>query len=267
MGVLSTFARNVAEDASRRAARSVARGSERGAAKQALKDQYMEEGMTAVQASNRANYETAKAAGKPTALEKMEVKQARGNSEFVSPRDAGGSETLQLARRNTTTGRKVATNNPNDTAVRSVAKRQESRAKGEAMYRAGVEEEMGRRGIVAATAGTAGAAAGKKMYDDNEKSKEESKKASSRKEEAKEPSSKDERVNKEDYPEYSKNTKSASTFRESFKEAKEAGKDSFTFEGRKYTTEDGGPEKMAKGGVVMKANCGASVPATQKFRK
>lgn len=27
------------------------------------------------------------------------------------------------------------------------------------------------------------------------------------------------------------------------------------------------PEKMAKGGVVMKANCGASVPATQKFKK
>ena len=70
----------------------------------------------------------------------------------------------------------------------------------------------------------------------------------------------DERVNKKDYPTYSKETKSADTFREEFKKAKEADKDSFSFEGRKYNTE----KKLAKGGYV---NCGASVPAAQKGKK
>lgn len=72
----------------------------------------------------------------------------------------------------------------------------------------------------------------------------------------------DERVNKKDYPTYSKETKSADVFREEFKKAKEADKDSFSFEGRKYNTE----QKLAKGGMV-KANCGASVPPSQKGKK
>lgn len=268
MGILSNLASDAIGSAGRAAGRSVARGSERGAAKQALKDRYMEAGMTEVQATNRANYETAKAAGKPTALEKMEVKQARGTSEFVSPRDAGGSETLQLARRDTTTGRKVATNNPNDTAVRSVARRQESNAKGETMYRAGLNEELGRRGITAATVAAAGGAAAKKVSDDKEKSKESSKQTA-----AKDKPS-DERTNKEDFPVYKKGTDSADTFQKAFKEAKKEGKDSFSFEGRKYNTKEdkkeskdmnkgGSVTAYAKGGMV-KANCGASVPPAQK---
>lgn len=60
--------------------------------------------------------------------------------------------------------------------------------------------------------------------------------------------SKDERVNKEDYPTYRKDTKSAESFREAFKNAKEAGKDSFSFEGRTYNTEE--KTEMAKGGMV-----------------
>lgn len=60
--------------------------------------------------------------------------------------------------------------------------------------------------------------------------------------------SKDERVNKEDYPAYRKDTKSAESFREAFKSAKEAGKDSFSFEGRTYNTEE--KTEMAKGGMV-----------------
>ena len=60
--------------------------------------------------------------------------------------------------------------------------------------------------------------------------------------------SKDERVNKEDYPAYRKDTKSAESFREAFKNAKEAGKDSFSFEGRTYNTEE--KTEMAKGGMV-----------------
>jgi len=62
--------------------------------------------------------------------------------------------------------------------------------------------------------------------------------------------SKDERVNKEDYPTYRKDTKSAESFREEFKKAKEEGKESFSFEGRKYSTEE--KTEMAKGGMVKK---------------
>lgn len=134
----------------------------------------------------------------------------------------------------------------------------------EAAEKRAMNRTAGRAGAVAGSgaAGYGVGSAAMKMVEEDEQQP-----ASSKKEESKEPSSKDERVNKEDYPEYSKNTKSASTFRESFKEAKDAGKDSFTFEGRKYTTEDGGPKKLAKGGAVMKANCGASVPPSQKFKK
>ena len=84
----------------------------------------------------------------------------------------------------------------------------------------------------------------------------------------------DERTNKEDFPVYKKGTESADTFQKAFKEAKKEGKDSFSFEGRKYNTKDdkkeskdmnkgGSVTAYAKGGVV-KANCGASVPPAQK---
>jgi len=84
----------------------------------------------------------------------------------------------------------------------------------------------------------------------------------------------DERTNKEDFPVYKKGTESADTFQKAFKDAKKEGKDSFSFEGRKYNTKEdkkemskgGSVTAYAKGGVV-KANCGASVPPTQKARK
>lgn len=60
---------------------------------------------------------------------------------------------------------------------------------------------------------------------------------------------KDERINKADYPTYKKDTKSADTFRKEFKAAKDAGKDSFSYEGRKYNTKS----EFAKGGSVAKA--------------
>ena len=72
----------------------------------------------------------------------------------------------------------------------------------------------------------------------------------------------DERVNKEDYPTYKKETKSADSFREEFKAAKKEGKDSFSFEGRKYNTDE--KPALAKGGYV---NCGASVAPAQKAKK
>jgi hypothetical protein len=100
------------------------------------------------------------------------------------------------------------------------------------------------------------------------------------KESKKEKSSADERTNKEDFPVYKKGTDSADTFQKAFKEAKKEGKDSFSFEGRKYNTKEekkeskdskemnmGGMVKgYAKGGMIM-ANCGASVPPAQKSKK
>ena len=60
--------------------------------------------------------------------------------------------------------------------------------------------------------------------------------------------SNDERVNKADYPTYKKDTKSADTFRKEFKAAKDAGKDNFSYEGRKYNTKT----EFSKGGAVKK---------------
>lgn len=71
----------------------------------------------------------------------------------------------------------------------------------------------------------------------------------------------DERVNKEDYPTYKKDTKSAEVFRESFRDAKDAGKDTFKYEGRTYSTE----EKLAKGGMVMNKGIGASMKPHNVF--
>ena len=99
--------------------------------------------------------------------------------------------------------------------------------------------------------------------------------------------------------EETKSDNKPSTFGAAFKEARAAGKDTFTYEGKKYTTEMAGGKKaadkptgvregrnenidddtrkramasvanLAKGGMVvakapMKANCGASVPPAQK---
>lgn len=82
----------------------------------------------------------------------------------------------------------------------------------------------------------------------------------------------DERTNKEDFPVYKKGTDSADTFQKAFKEAKKEGKDSFSFEGRKYNTKEEKKDSkdMNKGGMVKAyakggyVNCGASVPPAQK---
>jgi len=75
--------------------------------------------------------------------------------------------------------------------------------------------------------------------------------------------SNDERVNKEDYPTYKKDTKSAAAFRKEFKAAKDNGKDSFSFEGRKYNTKG----EYAKGGMVTNQGVGASMKAHNVFGK
>ena len=133
------------------------------------------------------------------------------------------------------------------------------------------------RASAVAGAGAAGFGVGSAINEAIGKDKEPASKESK-----KEKSSADERTNKEDFPVYKKGTESADTFQKAFKEAKKEGKDSFSFEGRKYNTKEekkdskemnmGGivakaPMKgYAKGGMVM-ANCGASVPPAQKSKK
>ena len=136
----------------------------------------------------------------------------------------------------------------------------------EAAEKRAMTRTAGRAGAVAG-AGAAGFGVGSGINAAIGKDKEESSK-----ETKKEKSSADERVNKEDFPVYKKGTESADTFQKAFKEAKKEGKDSFSFEGRKYNTKEekkdskdmnkgGSVTAYAKGGYV---NCGASVPPAQK---
>ena len=139
----------------------------------------------------------------------------------------------------------------------------------EAAEKRAMTRTAGRAGAVAG-AGAAGFGVGSGINAAIGKDKEESSK-----ETKKEKSSADERVNKEDFPVYKKGTESADTFQKAFKEAKKEGKDSFSFEGRKYNTKEekkdskdmnkgGSVTAYAKGGYV---NCGASVPPAQKSKK
>lgn len=155
------------------------------------------------------------------------------------------------------------------------------------------------RGAIAAGAAVTGAAVGAAMSSgDKEESKDstrsESKGRSFQEDrperDAGRVSSKSEETSK------AKESSKPSTFGAAFKEARSAGKDTFTYEGKKYTTEMAGEKKAAdkptgvregrnenidddtrkramdsvanlnKGGMV-KANCGASVPPAQKAKK
>jgi hypothetical protein len=147
----------------------------------------------------------------------------------------------------------------------------------------------------AAAAGAAGAAVLSSGKSDKESKGSESKGRSSQEDrperDAGRVSAKSEETNKA-----KESDKKPSTFGAAFKEARSAGKDTFTFEGKKYTTElasekkaapkstgvrEGRNEnidddtrkramasvaKLAKGGMV-KANCGASMPPAQKAKK
>jgi hypothetical protein len=136
----------------------------------------------------------------------------------------------------------------------------------EAAEKRAMSRTAGRAGAVAG-AGAAGFGVGSAINEAIGKDKEPASKESK-----KEKSSSDERTNKEDFPVYKKGTESADTFQKAFKEAKKDGKDSFSFEGRKYNTKEekkdmnkgGSVTAYAKGGYV---NCGASVPPAQKKKK
>ena len=69
------------------------------------------------------------------------------------------------------------------------------------------------------------------------KSKEEKKKTETPKPQTKTVMAKDERANKADYPVYKKGTESSKAFKEAFSAAVDKKQKTFTFEGRKYSTE------------------------------
>jgi hypothetical protein len=67
-----------------------------------------------------------------------------------------------------------------------------------------------------------------------------------------------------DFPQYVKNSAKAKTYREAFAAARKAGKDTFSWDGRKYTTEvakkaGGKVKKMNSGGKGKKMNSGGAV--------
>jgi hypothetical protein len=272
-----------------------AKKTARGEEKERLKKEYERQGMSETQASNKANYEIRKGEGKTAALEKAEVKQDRDTSRFISGKEKGGSKTLAVQARDTgegggRAGQMLSIKRPSDetSAVRSVAERQKLRSSGEKMYSAGLKEAAKsdvKKAAVAGAVGTAaavGAGAGSSKQAEGKKAPTETK-----------ASKEDSRVNPKDYPVYKKKTESAAEFRKAYSKAKEEGKSSFTFEGRKYNTEDamkgtkkmmgGGmankgsimDKKMMGGGMVKKyakggmgtAKCGASNPASGKTSK
>ena len=92
------------------------------------------------------------------------------------------------------------------------------------------------------------------LSDDKDKKKTGGAKASTRKKgTAKKKTSdskSDGRVNPSDYPIYQKNTKSGKAFRKAFKEAVKAGKKTFKFEGRTYSTKKKSKKPKAAGGML-----------------
>ena len=72
--------------------------------------------------------------------------------------------------------------------------------------------------------------------------------------EGKESGKKDTRSNAKDYPTYKKGTPSSKAFKDAFAKAKDAGKKSFTFEGRSYKVEE--KKKMMLGGMTKKYSMG-----------
>ena len=214
-------------------AKSVAKKSTRGAEKQAIKDAAIAAGKTEKQAANEANAAMAKKAGKSVAVEKMDVGQSRKDSSFTRETDVKGNKTLSLSARDLSTGKMVSMKKPTDktSPSRSVADRQNLRKAGESMYKAGVTKQA--KKDVAKVAGAAAAAGS--VY---AATKENKKPASAKTATSTSKTASDERMNKGDYPTYKKKTESAAGFREAFKKAKDAGKKTFTFEGRKYNTKD-----------------------------
>lgn len=214
-----------------------------------LDTESMTEEVIREKAKNNANFKIRQAEGKDVALRTTELKQDTKTSKLKSGSESG-DKTQAIQAVDTKKGTTVSIKSPTDekSTLRATERRQRLRDVGESMYEAGLKKAAKQR-AGEAVAGLTIAAGLRELGKDEEKPKESrSEKNTETRNSRTESASKDERVNKEDYPTYRKNTKSAESFREEFKKAKEEGKESFSFEGRKYSTEE--KTEMAKGGMV-----------------
>lgn len=234
MGIVSAIAKKFGS--------SLAKKTSRGAEKEALKKEFKRQGMSETEATNKAHLEVRKAEEKNTAMRKTEVKQDSKDSKFISAGTKGGNKTLAVEKRNLNTGQMMSIKKDTDktSPTRSTEARQRIRNVSEKMYEAGLKDAAKTRAKKAAVVGYGIGAVGAGISDIN----------------------RDER------------TESATAFRDAFKKAKSAGKDTFSFEGRTYKVEDGPAQKMMGGGYATKkfnkggySNCGASMKPQQKAKK
>jgi hypothetical protein len=159
--------------------KAILKDTKRGAAKEALKEEFIDKGMTELQATNKAHREMAKESGKKTAIEKVDVKQDRDTSKFKAADSKGGNKTLAVQARDLDSNKFVSMKRESDegSTVRSVAERQKLREAGEKMYEAGVKEEVKNIAKGSAVAAVVGGVVGKELAenanDRNEKKKKE----------------------------------------------------------------------------------------------
>lgn len=143
----------------------VLKDTKRGATKEALKEKFIDQGMSEVQATNKAHREMAKESGKKTAIEKVDVKQDRDTSKFKAADSKGGNKTLAVQARDLDSNKFVSMKRESDegSTVRSVAERQKLREAGEKMFKAGVKEDLKDTAKKAAGAGAVGILVGKEI--------------------------------------------------------------------------------------------------------
>ena len=145
--------------------KAILKDTKRGAAKEALKEEFLNKGMTELQAANKAHREMAKESGKTTAIEKVDVKQDRDTSKFKAADSKGGNKTLAVQARDLDSNKFVSMKRESDegSTVRSVAERQKLREAGEKMFKAGVKEEVKKTAKQAAGVAAVGALVGKEL--------------------------------------------------------------------------------------------------------
>jgi hypothetical protein len=145
--------------------KAILKDTKRGAAKEALKEEFIDKGMTELQAANKAHREMAKESGKTTAIEKVDVKQDRDTSKFKAADSKGGNKTLAVQARDLDSNKFVSMKRESDegSTVRSVAERQKLREAGEKMFKAGVKEEVKKTAKQAAGVAAVGALVGKEL--------------------------------------------------------------------------------------------------------
>lgn len=253
MGILSKLVskviKNSAEDAAKKAAEKAAKEAAKKAAAKAAKEAAEKKAKEAgVRMGDKRRFQEGSA---PTSTADTNVNKTSNKNTFIAnPKEILSPKAAAKAIKDDAgkVMRGVNVNKAVDkkgkplqgvtkTAVKKAAVRAGSRQATRAGYTAGV-----------AGAGAAAINAGK------DKEKKAPAKATTNKAAAKPDlkKDKDERANKRDFPTYKKGSDSATSFNNAFKQARDAGKATFTFEGRTYNTK----KEMAMGGSVTRVSAG-----------